>query len=112
MSRACMIKLLIELLSSILEGYARSGFDPHQTQPATEECTAQSKVMIARIHRKISYPAATNNILTIKRRRCHDTAVALRRSRRLDVASLIVCGVERTCRSSLMRMSGSTIPVR
>jgi hypothetical protein len=54
-----------------------------------EGCRAQSRVMIARIHRKISHPAATNNILTIKRRPYQDT---VRRCARSEISSLVVCG--------------------
>jgi hypothetical protein len=53
---------------------------------------AQSRVIIARIHRKISQPAATNNILTIKRRPYHDTAASVRRCARSEISSLVVCG--------------------
>jgi hypothetical protein len=52
-------------------------------------CRVQSRVMIARIHRKISQPAATNNMLTIKRRPYHDTVRPCARS---EISSLVVCG--------------------
>jgi hypothetical protein len=55
-------------------------------------CRAQSRAMIARIHRKTSQPAATNNILTIKRRPYHDTGASVRRCARSEISSLVVCG--------------------
>jgi hypothetical protein len=45
-----------------LEVLLAPDFDPHQTSrwAATEECAAQSRVMIARIHRKISRDLCLN----------------------------------------------------
>jgi hypothetical protein len=48
--------------------------------------------MIARIYRKISHPAATSNILTIRKRPYHDTAAAGRWYVRLEFPFLVVCG--------------------
>ena len=50
------------------EALRASSFDPRQDIDSDEGCRVQSRVMIARIHRKISHPAATSNMLTIKRR--------------------------------------------
>jgi hypothetical protein len=43
--------------------------------------------MITRIHRKISHPAATNNVPTIKSVPYHDTVAAFRRPCRLEAVT-------------------------
>ena len=51
---------------------------------------AQSRVTIAMINRKSSQPAATNNMLTIRRRPYHDTVAILRLSGRPEFASCVL----------------------
>jgi len=50
---------------------------------------AQSRVMMAIIHRKSSQPAATSNVLMIRRRPYQDTVAILRLSRRPEFASCV-----------------------
>src|SRR5665213_511972 len=86
------IKLLGDLSVAISAALLASDLILTRYLVVPEKCDAQSAVMTARINRKISHPAATSNVLKIKRRPYHDTASAFRRCRRLDGVPSIARG--------------------